>query len=50
MREIRGHPPFDIKEQIEENEGKQSVCIRKSNEGEQNSDLKLELCPFVVEI
>lgn len=55
MREIREHPPFDIKGQTEENERmkeKQSIYIWKSNEGQQSSGLKLELCvgPFVVGI
>lgn len=55
MREIREHPPFDIKGQIEENERvKESKAFvsEKCNEGQQSSGLKLELCvgPFVVGI
>lgn len=51
MRQIREHPPFDTKGQIEENERvKESKTYLKNNKGQQSSRLKLELCvgPFVV--
>lgn len=55
-REIREHPPFDIKGHNHKgewkSEGKRSICIWESNEGQQSSSLKVELCvgPLIIEI
>lgn len=49
MREIREHPPFDIKEQMEENERMKESKVFVS-ERVMSRTLILKLCPFVAEI